>query len=84
VQRLAGHGLMPFIHLDDATSATVLAPEHESPAPYNITDDDPAPTSEWLPALASAPGAKRPFRIPAALGFPAAYEQQAKPPRIIA
>jgi nucleoside-diphosphate-sugar epimerase len=63
-----GTGLMPFVHLDDATSATVLALEHEGPAVYNITDDDSAPMSEWLPALASALGAKRPFRIPVALG----------------
>jgi 2-alkyl-3-oxoalkanoate reductase len=63
-----GTGLMPFIHLDDAASATVLALEHEGPAVYNITDDEPAPMSEWLPALASALGAKRPFRVPAAVG----------------
>jgi nucleoside-diphosphate-sugar epimerase len=63
-----GTGLMPFVHLDDATSATVIALEHQGPAVYNITDDDPAPMSEWLPALASALGAKRPFRIPVALG----------------
>jgi nucleoside-diphosphate-sugar epimerase len=63
-----GTGLMPFVHLDDATSATVLALEHEGPAVYNVTDDDSAPMSEWRPALASALGAKRPFRIPVALG----------------
>ena len=63
-----GTGLMPFVHLDDATSATVLALEHEGSAVYNIADDDSAPMSEWLPALASALGAKRPFRIPVALG----------------
>lgn len=61
-----GTGPMPFVHLNDATSATVLALEHEGPAVYNITDDDSAPMSEWLPALASALGARRPFRIPVA------------------
>jgi nucleoside-diphosphate-sugar epimerase len=63
-----GTGIMPFIHLHDAASATVLALEHDGPALYNITDDDGAPMSEWLPALASALGAKRPFRVPVWLG----------------
>jgi 2-alkyl-3-oxoalkanoate reductase len=60
-----GTGITPFIHLADAASATVLALEHDGPALYNITDDDPAPMSEWLPGLASALGARRPFRAPA-------------------
>jgi nucleoside-diphosphate-sugar epimerase len=63
----AGTGITPFVHLDDAASATALALEHDGPALYNITDDEPAPMNEWLPALASALGAKRPFRMPAAV-----------------
>jgi len=63
-----GTGIMPFIHLDDAASATVLALEHDGPALYNITDDEQAPASEWLLALAQALGARRPFRVPAAVG----------------
>jgi nucleoside-diphosphate-sugar epimerase len=63
----AGTGITPFIHLDDAASATALALEHDGPALYNITDDDPATMNEWLPALASALGAKRPFRLPSAV-----------------
>lgn len=59
-----GTGFMPFVHLDDAAAATVLALEHEGPALYNVVDDDPAPTSEWLPLLAEAVGGRRPFRIP--------------------
>jgi len=59
-----GTGIMPFIHLEDAASATALAVEHDRPAVYNITDDEPAPASEWLPVLARALGAKRPFRMP--------------------
>jgi hypothetical protein len=35
---------------------------------YNVVDDEPAPVSEWLPYLAEAVGAKRPFRVPAWLG----------------
>jgi nucleoside-diphosphate-sugar epimerase len=59
-----GGGVWSFIHLDDAASATVLALEHDGPAIYNIVDDEPAPTSEWLPELAKVVGAKRPQRFP--------------------
>jgi nucleoside-diphosphate-sugar epimerase len=59
-----GGGFIPWIHLDDAASATVLALEHDGPALYNIVDDDPAPAREWLPVLASALGAKPPRRLP--------------------
>ena len=59
-----GGGYMSFIHLDDAAAATVLALEHDGPAVYNIVDDEPAPTREWLPVLASVIGAKPPRRIP--------------------
>ncbi|HTR90320.1 MAG TPA: NAD(P)-dependent oxidoreductase [Trebonia sp.] len=60
-----GSGIMSFIHLDDAAAATVLALDSEGPAIYNVTDDDPAPMRDWLPALARALGAKPPYRIPA-------------------
>jgi len=59
-----GLGVMPFIHLDDAASATVLALDHQGPAIYNIVDDEPAPMCEWLPALADALGARPPRRVP--------------------
>ena len=60
-----GEGVTSWIHLDDAAAATVLALEHHGPAIYNIVDDEPAPTREWLPALANAVGAKPPRHIPA-------------------
>lgn len=59
-----GGGLFPFIHLEDAAAATVLALEHEGPAIYNIVDDDSAPVREWLPVYAQALGAKPPRRVP--------------------
>ena len=59
-----GTGVMSFIHLDDAASATVLALDHHGPAIYNIVDDEPAPMREWLPAMADALGAKPPRRAP--------------------
>jgi 2-alkyl-3-oxoalkanoate reductase len=59
-----GAGISSFIHLDDAAAATVLALEHDGTGIYNITDDEPAPMSEWLPALAKALGAKPPRHVP--------------------
>src|SRR2546427_7490805 len=62
-----GTGVWSFIHIDDAASATVGAIERGAPGIYNIVDDDPAPVSEWPPALAAAIGARPPSRVPACL-----------------
>lgn len=59
-----GGGIFPWIHLEDAAAATVLALEHDGPAVYNIVDDDPAPVSEWLPVLAKALESQPPRRFP--------------------
>jgi nucleoside-diphosphate-sugar epimerase len=63
---LAGKGtaVFSFIHIEDAAAATVEAIEHGKRGVYNVVDDDPAPISEWLPALAKALGAKPPRRVP--------------------
>jgi nucleoside-diphosphate-sugar epimerase len=70
-----GAGRQPFIHLDDAVSATLIAIERGSGV-YNVVDDEPARASEWVPGLAEALGAKPPRRVPAWLarlvGGPAA------------
>jgi nucleoside-diphosphate-sugar epimerase len=58
-----GGGIWPWIHLDDAAGATVLALEHDGPAIYNIVDDEPAPVRDWLPVLAESLGAKPPRRV---------------------
>ena len=63
----SGAGFSSWIHLDDAAAATVLALGHQGPAIYNIVDDEPAATSDWLPVLAQALGAKPPRHIPAGL-----------------
>ena len=63
-----GRGVMSFIHLEDAAAATVLALDAGGPAIYNVTDDEPAPMRDWLPALAAALGAKKPFRVPEWVG----------------
>ena len=59
-----GGGIFPWIHLEDAAAATVLALEHDGPAIYNIVDDEPAPVREWLAVLAQALDAKPPRRFP--------------------
>jgi len=63
-----GTGIWSFIHIDDAARATVAAVERGAPGIYNITDDEPAPVSEWLPELAEILGAKTPFKLPAWIG----------------
>jgi len=59
-----GGGIMSFIHLHDAAAASVLALDHDGPAIYNITDDEPAPARDYLPVLADALGARPPRRLP--------------------
>jgi nucleoside-diphosphate-sugar epimerase len=59
-----GTGVFSFIHVDDAADATVAAVERGAPGIYNVTDDEPAEMSEWLPVLADAAGARRPVRVP--------------------
>jgi nucleoside-diphosphate-sugar epimerase len=59
-----GTGVFSFIHVDDAADATVAALEHGAPGVYNVTDDEPAAMSDWVPVLAEAAGAKRPMRVP--------------------
>lgn len=63
-----GTGVWSFVHIDDAAAATVLALERARPGIYNIVDDEPAPVSEWLPALAAAVAAKPPRRLPGWIG----------------
>ena len=60
-----GKGTFSFIHVDDAAAATVAAVERGAPGIYNVTDDEPAPLSEWLPLYAQALDAPKPWRIPA-------------------
>ncbi|HEX6712962.1 MAG TPA: NAD(P)-dependent oxidoreductase [Thermoleophilaceae bacterium] len=62
-----GHGQFPFIHVEDAASATVAAIEHGAPGIYNVVDDEPAPAHEFIPYLAQLVGAKKPWRVPAFL-----------------
>ena len=60
-----GQGVWSLVHVEDGARATVSALTRGDCGAYNIVDDEPAAVSEWLPALAEALGAKRPYRVPA-------------------
>jgi nucleoside-diphosphate-sugar epimerase len=60
----AGEGMFSFVHVDDAARAAVCALEQGSGV-YNIVDDEPAPTREWIPAFCAEVGAPPPMRVPA-------------------
>jgi nucleoside-diphosphate-sugar epimerase len=71
----AGGGLWSFTHIDDAAGAVLAALEPGGPTGiFQIVDDDPAPSAEWLPALSAAVGAKPPRHVPVWLGRLAAGE----------
>ena len=70
----SGDGVWSFVHVDDAATATLAAIERGAPGIYNVVDDDPAPAREWLPALATALGAKPPRHVPRWVGRLAAGE----------
>jgi nucleoside-diphosphate-sugar epimerase len=63
-----GGGVWSFIHVADAADATVAAIERGAPGIYNVVDDEPAPVAVWLPAIATALGAKPPRHVPRWLG----------------
>jgi 2-alkyl-3-oxoalkanoate reductase len=69
-----GDGVWSFIHIDDAARATVAALGHEGPSVYNIVDEEPAKVADWIPALADARKAPKPWRVPAFLARLAAGE----------
>jgi nucleoside-diphosphate-sugar epimerase len=63
-----GAGVWSFVHIADAAEATVAAVEHGRRGVYNVVDDDPAAVAEWLPALAHAIDAPKPWRVPRFVG----------------
>ena len=70
-----GAGIWSFVHIDDAAGATLAAIERGRRGLYNIVDDEPAATTEWLPYLARVLGAKPPRHVPEWLGRLVAGEQ---------
>ena len=63
-----GAGVWSFVHIADAAEATVAAVEHGKRGIYNVVDDEPAAVAEWLPALAQAIGAPKPWHVPTFVG----------------
>jgi nucleoside-diphosphate-sugar epimerase len=63
-----GSGVWSFVHIADAAEATVAAVEHGERGIYNVVDDEPAPVADWLPALAEAIGAPKPWHVPRLVG----------------
>jgi nucleoside-diphosphate-sugar epimerase len=59
------HGLLPFIHLADAVSATIAALDR-APAgsAYDIVDDQPASMRDVVEGMARHTGSPRPFAVP--------------------
>ena len=60
-----GAGVISSTHIDDAAGGTLAALERGGRGIYNIVDDEPAPSREFIPAIAEAVGAKPPLHIPA-------------------
>jgi 2-alkyl-3-oxoalkanoate reductase len=58
-----GAGVWSWIHIEDASIATVSAVERGNPGIYLITDDHPLEVSEWLPAFARWVNAPPPPQI---------------------
>jgi nucleoside-diphosphate-sugar epimerase len=69
-----GGGVWSFIHIDDAATATAIAVERGEAGIYNVVDDEPARSAEWIPAVAAQVGAKPPRQVPRWLGRLAAGE----------
>jgi 2-alkyl-3-oxoalkanoate reductase len=63
-----GGGLWPWLHVDDAASATVAALERGE-GEMNVCDDESAPVAEWLPYAARMLGGPTPpgMSVPEAL-----------------
>jgi len=61
----SGAGYVSSTHIDDAAGGTVAALERGKRGIYNIVDDEPAPSSVFIPAIAEALGAPKPLHVPA-------------------
>jgi nucleoside-diphosphate-sugar epimerase len=59
-----GAGYYSWIHVDDAATATVAAVESRETGIFNVVDDEPAQSRDWLPFYAQTIGAPAPRTIP--------------------
>jgi nucleoside-diphosphate-sugar epimerase len=65
---ISGAGVLPWVYIDDAASATVAALERGTGGnAYNITDNEPVSMPELLTAIAAAVGAPKPRTVPSPL-----------------
>jgi nucleoside-diphosphate-sugar epimerase len=67
-----GTAVFSFTHCHDAATAVVAALDRPVNGVLNVVDDDPAPVSEWLPAMAQLVHGPRPRSLPAWLARPLA------------
>ncbi|WP_245556295.1 NAD-dependent epimerase/dehydratase family protein [Actinopolyspora mortivallis] len=58
-----GSGMTSFTHVEDVARAVLLASHEVEPAVYNIVDNEPAESAEWLPAYAGMIGAPEPVSL---------------------
>jgi nucleoside-diphosphate-sugar epimerase len=58
-----GVGLTSFTHVDDAASAVVGVLSGTDPGTYNVVDNEPAESSEWIPAYARMVGGPVPVSL---------------------
>jgi nucleoside-diphosphate-sugar epimerase len=60
----SGAGIFSFLHITDAAAIAAL---DRGAGIYNITDDEPAATRDWIPAFCREVGAPAPMNVPALL-----------------
>ncbi|RRO18948.1 NAD(P)-dependent oxidoreductase [Saccharopolyspora rhizosphaerae] len=58
-----GVGLTSFTHVDDAAGVVLEVLEGGDPGAYNVVDNEPAESNEWLPAYARMAGAPAPVTL---------------------
>jgi nucleoside-diphosphate-sugar epimerase len=58
-----GAGLTSFTHVDDAAGAVVEVLSAGDPGAYNVVDNEPAESSEWIPAYARMIGGPEPLSL---------------------
>jgi nucleoside-diphosphate-sugar epimerase len=60
----SGGGIFSFLHITDAATSAIAALERGAGI-YNITDDEPAATRDWIPAFCREISAPAPMHVPA-------------------
>lgn len=69
-----GGGVLPWVYVDDAVTATVAALEHgRAGTAYNVADEQPVSLSDLATAIAAAVHAPRPRAVPLWMLAPAPY-----------